>query len=190
MPTLLAMAEMKVKTKATNVINDSVKAVIEENNINTNELVTYYFNDKGEITSCGINTIMINQLSSEIVDKITYDLDKLGVENISIPMGNLLGSNMFGNIGPDIQIELLPIGTTMINYDREFRSKGINQINHRVWLNIDASLQVVVPMATEQLVVSQEITLVDRVISGVVPPNYINVPEDNALNVVPDDVSE
>lgn len=186
LPTLLAIAEMKVRTIATTVINEAVKNVIIENNINTDELVTYYFNEAGEVVSVGINTIQINALSAEIVEKITEDFDKLGIERIEVPFGNIIGSNVVANSGPNIGIEILPVGTTSISYDREFQSTGINQINHRVWLNINTTLQVVVPMATDKLTISQEFTLVDRVLSGVVPPNYIQVPKENALDVAPD----
>jgi sporulation protein YunB len=185
MPTLLAMAEMKVVTKATQVINEAVKEVLSENVLSADDLVTYYYNDNGEIISVGVNTIMINKLSSDIVEKIANDLEAIGIEKIYIPLGNIIGSNVLANAGPEVGIEILPIGTTKINYDREFRSTGINQINHRVWLNIDTTLQVVVPLATDKITISQEFTLVDRVINGNIPDNFIQVPEQNVLDVIP-----
>ncbi|TCK92434.1 sporulation protein YunB [Natranaerovirga hydrolytica] len=185
-PTLFSMAEMKIDNYATTLINDSIKRVIKENEVNVDELVTYYYNDKGEIISIGINTILINQLSTGVIDNINHNLEQLGVEKVYIPFGSLMGSNIFANMGPEIGVEILPIGTTNINYDREFRSTGINQINHRVWLNIEIKMQVIVPLATEQVTIDHQFTVVDNVISGVVPPNYIHVPEREILDVAPD----
>lgn len=186
LPTLFEIAEMRVHAHASTLVNEAIKQVIVENNIDTNDLVTYFYNDKGEITSTGINTMLINRLGSEVVDKISKNIEALGLETVYIPLGSVMNSNVFANVGPRIAIEILPIGNTSINYDREFRSTGINQVNHRVWFNIDTTLQIVVPMATEKITISQEFTLVDNVISGTVPPNYIHVPGNNILDVAPD----
>ncbi|MCT4542308.1 MAG: sporulation protein YunB [Vallitalea sp.] len=185
LPIVLAMSQLKIKTMATQSINDAVKKTIEEKKINTDELVTYAYNNKGEIISCGVDTIAINEICAEVINKISKEVDKYSDETIPIPSGNLIGSHIFANSGPSIEVRILPFGTATINYDREFKSTGINQINHRVWLNIETTMQVVVPLASEKVVVSQQVTLVDRIISGTVPPNYVNVPDKNILDVAP-----
>lgn len=185
LPVVVAMSQLKIKTIATQSINDAVKKTLEEREINTDDLVSYYYNDSGEIVSCGIDTIKINEICAEVINKIAEEVDRYSDEKIPIPAGHLIGSNVFANTGPDINVEILPFGTATINYDREFRSTGINQINHRVWLNIETTMQVVVPLASEKVTVTQQVTLVDRIISGTVPPNYVNVPETNILDVAP-----
>ncbi|GKX27984.1 hypothetical protein SH1V18_04640 [Vallitalea longa] len=185
LPIVVAMSQLKIKTIATQSINDAVRRTLAEKDINTDELVTYFYNEKGEIVSCGIDTITINEICADVIDKIAEEVDKYADETIPIPSGNLIGSNIFANTGPNIEVEILPFGTATINYDREFKSTGINQINHRVWLNIETTMQVVVPLASEKVTVAQQVTLVDRIISGTVPPNYVNVPDKNILDVAP-----
>lgn len=184
MPTLLAIAELNAKTQGSEIINNAVKEVLQDSKVETEELITYYYNSDGELTSIGINTIKINEISSQVIYTINEDIKSLSLEKIMIPFGHIIGSNVFANVGPNIGVELQPVGTTTINYNREFYSTGINQVNHRVWLDIETTIQVVVPMATEQITVSQQFTLIDNVINGVVPPNYINIPEDNVPNVI------
>lgn len=185
LPVVVAMAQLKIKTIATQSINDAVKKTLEERQIDTNELVSYNYNDDGEIVSCGIDTITINEICADVINKIADEVDRYSDEKIPVPAGHLIGSDVLANSGPDINIEIMPYGTATINYDREFRSTGINQINHRVWLNIETTMQVVVPLASEKVTVTQQVTLVDRIISGIVPPNYVNVPESNVLDVAP-----
>jgi hypothetical protein len=47
-------------------------------------------------------------------------------------------------------------------------------------------VQVVVPLFSDQIVVKRRVVLIDKVISGDVPPNYVNVPDQNILDVAPD----
>ncbi len=185
LPIVLTMSQMKIQTIATQSINDAVQKTLEEKQIDTDELVRYYYNDKGEIISSGVDTIRINEICAEVIHKISEEVDRYVDESIPIPIGSLIGASIFANTGPNINVEIMPYGTASINYDREFRSTGINQLNHRVWLEVETTMQVVVPLASEKVTVTQQVTLVDQVISGVVPPNYVNVPDKNILDVAP-----
>lgn len=184
-PILFAITEKKIQTKATLIINRAVKEVIQENNITADQLVTYHYNEKGELQSCGVNTIKINEFSAYVIDKITEDMERLRLDKIFIPLGNIINKSAFANFGPEISIDVIPVGSILINYDREFQSAGINQVNHRVWLNIKTNLQVVIPMITKEVSISQQVMLVDRVLNGGNPNSFVNVPEDNILDVAP-----
>ena len=59
---------------------------------------------------------------------------------------------------------------------------GINQVNHKVWLDIDTTVQVVVPLFADQIHISRRIVLIDKMVSGKVPPNYVNVLPNNVLD--------
>lgn len=190
MPSVLSMAQFKAKTIATSVINEAVKEVIEEYGISSKDLVHYVVDGDGSITSAQVNTIVINTITSDVNKKIDENFDKIGVYHLEVPLGNLTGSDLLANYGPVIDVMIMPIGTATINYDREFKATGINQINHRVWLDIQAEIQIVVPMATEQIYINQKFVLVDQLIEGEVPPNYVNVPESNILDVTPDPTIE
>lgn len=190
LPIVVAMSHMKIQTIATQSINSAVQKTLQENEINTNELVNYYYNEKGEIISSGIDTIKINEICADIIHKISEEVDRYTDESIPIPSGNLIGASIFANTGPNIHVQILPYGTATINYDREFRATGINQLNHRVWLNIETTMQVVVPLASEKVTITQQVTLVDQVINGIVPPNYVNVPGENVLDVAPNEFNK
>jgi hypothetical protein len=42
-----------------------------------------------------------------------------------------------------------------------------------------------VPLDSDKITVSQQVTLVDRLINGKVPESYVDVPYDNILDVAP-----
>ncbi|MEG0013854.1 MAG: sporulation protein YunB [Cellulosilyticaceae bacterium] len=186
MPTVMAMAKMKATSIATEAINESISQTLASSQITVEDLLSYDYNDLGELISWNVNSILINNLCAEIVSKSTEELQNIGTVSFKIPLGNLTGSRIFANMGPDISVQVLPIGTMEIDYDNQIQSTGINQVNHTVWLDIEVTIQVVVPLFSEQVVVKRRVMLIDKVISGKVPPSYVNIPEQDILEVLPD----
>lgn len=184
-PTVIAMAKIQANSVATKAINQGITQSLVTNQTTMQDLISYDYNDSGELISWNINSIMINNLCASIVDNTMDELQAIGIVKFKIPMGNLTGSRIFANIGPEISVDVLPIGTVRVNYDNNIRSTGINQVNHTVWLDVEATVQVVVPLFSDQVIVKRRVVLIDKVISGDVPPNYINVPEKEILEVIP-----
>lgn len=176
MSTVVAIADMKIRTISTNIISNAIDEILQENNINTESLVTYYYDEEGKIISIGINSVLINLISSGVIKKVSSEIDAYNSDKLSIPIGRLMGKSVFSNFGPKIKIKILPYGTVTTSYDSSFTSTGINQINHRIWLNVEMTMQVIIPINTAKVKVNQEVTLVDRVINGDVPNQYIVVP--------------
>jgi sporulation protein YunB len=184
-PTVLAMAKIQANTVATKAINQGITQSLLINQTTMQDLISYDYNDSGELVSWNVNSIMINNLCASIVDDTMDELQNIGIVKFKIPLGNMTGSRLFANIGPEIGVDVLPIGTIKVNYDNSIRSTGINQVNHTVWLDVEATVQVVVPLFSDQIIVKRRVVLIDKVISGAVPPNYVNVPEKDVLEVVP-----
>jgi sporulation protein YunB len=184
MPIVIDIASLKINTMATKIINEAVEETLVEEAVTTEDFLSYTYNQEGTIESCRVNTVLINKITSKIIAKITEDVDGSQHEELMIPFGHLIGEGVFSNYGPDIAVEIMPLGTANINYDKEFVSTGINQINYRIWLDIDLTMQLILPLNRERVVVKQEVTLVDSIFSGDIPDNYVNVPDDNILDVV------
>lgn len=182
-PSILIMANLEATTLATRIINESVKEIMEEKEVSSEDFLIYRFTTEGQLVDCVVNTVLINEVSTDIINRITKKVKELSVYVIKIPLGSVLTSDILANYGPDLKVQILPAGTAYIDYERDFSSTGINQMNQRVWLNVNTTIQVVVPLATQKLEVKQKVVIVDRVINGDVPPNYVNVPESNILDV-------
>jgi len=171
MPIVMNMAYIKANTIATHAISNAINDVFKE--VTVQDLVIYDYNEGGEVISWTLNTPVVNELSANIITGVSKELEEVSPATFKVPLGNITGNRIFANVGPEIGIKVLPLGTAVINYDREFRSTGINQINHTVWLNIDTMVQVVIPLSSEQIKVSRKVILIDKVLSGKVPPTYV-----------------
>lgn len=183
LPTVVAISNMRIQTVSNDIISEAIDDALSENDINTEDLATYYYNEKNEMISFGVNTVLVNKISSAVMKKISTRVTEYDGDLLYIPLGRFTGSSIFSNIGPLIKIKIMPYGTTSINYDSAFVSQGINQINHRIWLNIEMKIQIVAPLSTKEMKVTQTVTLIDRVINGSVPDSYISVPKDKVLDV-------
>ncbi|MGL4736207.1 MAG: sporulation protein YunB [Cellulosilyticaceae bacterium] len=190
MPSVMAMAKAKATALATEAINESIRDTLSAQQITTDDLLSYDYNDKGELISWNVNSILINQICTDIVTNTNQELQHIGEVSLKMPLGNATGSRIFANLGPDIIIKVMPVGTVKVDYSNDIRSTGINQVNHVVWLNIDATVQVVVPLFSDQVQVKRKVILIDKVISGQVPPSYVNVPKESILDVAPADLTE
>ncbi len=184
MPSIMAMAELEATTLATEAINNAISQTLVSNQTSIEDLLHYDYNDSGELVSWNVNSILINNLCAEIVSQCSHELKNIGTVPFEIPLGNLTGSRIFANLGPSIIVEVLPVGTVRVNYENDIKSTGINQVNHTVWLDVQATIQVVVPLFSNQVVVDRKIMLVDKVISGQVPDSYVNVPADSIFDVL------
>ncbi|OON93636.1 MAG: sporulation protein YunB [Candidatus Epulonipiscioides saccharophilum] len=181
-PTSMAMAKLETTTIATQAINEAIAQTLATNQTNIEDLLAYDYNDDGDQVSWNVNSILINNLCAQIIARCSDALQNIGILPFEIPLGNLTGSRIFANFGPDITIEVLPIGTVTVDYDNDLKETGINQINHTVWLDVEATIQIVVPLFEEEVVVNRRIMLIDKVSSGEVPPSYVNVPSDSILD--------
>lgn len=184
LPTVMAISEYRIRTMSTNMINKAVDDSLRDLDIDTENLVTYYYDGDDNFQSFGVNSVLINQICSSIIENINAQVNEYNEETLYIPIGKLLGKSVFANSGPSIQVRILPSGTASTSYQSSFKSSGINQVNHRIWIKVDMTMQVVVPFDSTQVIVSQDITMIDRVLNGQVPNQYISVPKDEILNVV------
>lgn len=176
MPVIRSLARNEAKMIAIKSINSGVHTSLEKNKVTTQDLLFYDYNEAGEVTSWNVNSIMINQLCTEIAENIIRDIHNAEVIQLKIPLGLITGAHMFSNVGPKINVKVLPKGTANIDYKNQLRATGINQVNHVVWLEVEMKMQIIVPLSSEELVVQRRVVLVDKVISGKVPSHYLNIP--------------
>lgn len=83
-PIFNTLCEKEAKAMATLVSNEQATAVMKEHTYD--ELFTIEKDNNGNITMIKSNVIPINEIISDIANKIQIELDKKGREKIEIPM--------------------------------------------------------------------------------------------------------
>ncbi len=171
-PTIQSIAEAEARWVATDAVNQAIRDKIA--NVDYNQLIIVQKDNTGQIVLMQPNIVRINQLASDITLSTQYALQGLVSERFSIPLGQVLGSQLLANYGPRVPVSICPIGTVRTSVFDKFESAGINQTRHSIYLDIETQVQVVVPLISSYVTVNTQVPLTDTVIVGKVPPFYVN----------------
>lgn len=174
-PTLLTIAEAKATLLATqsinNVISESVKL-----GIDPQKLVNVTLDSRGRVVLVQSNTMEFNKIAAETTIKVQNILKEIGEEEITIPMGQILGSQLLANMGPDIVVTIIPIGTVQVKVVDKFEQAGINQTRHMVYLIATTQIRIVVPLVSKSVSVDTQVPIAEYVVVGEVPNTYVQFP--------------
>lgn len=172
-PTLIALAEARARVIATEAINDAVSAKLAQDNAAIN-LVTIRTDNTGRVTFLQANTAEVNRLASETALYVQNRLKNISSQKVTIPLGQVLNSQIFANFGPKIRVTIIPVGTVQTDFTNQFEEAGINQTRLTIYLLVKCKVQVVVPMVSNFIEVTSHVPVSDSIIVGEVPTDYWN----------------
>lgn len=170
--TLVSLAESQAKWKATEAVH---RAILEEigGEARYEDLMHIEKDKDNNIILMQANIIKINRLSSGVAMNVQRQFEELKTEKFDIPLGQLTDSNLLASYGPQIGFRLLPVGTVEVTAEDSFEDAGINQTQHKIYLNVNSSVKVVIPLVGSVVDVSVKIPVADAVIVGEVPDTFI-----------------
>ena len=174
-PVLQSMAEMQAQALATDILADTMRDVLTESGIKSEDLVTYYYNPSGEIFAYSIDTVTIEKLAAMANTKMGEYLEEKKEFELDIPLGRITNNPLLAAMGPDIPIQVRVVGNPGVDYARSFESVGINEVNHRIWIEMELLIQVTTPLLTDVLTANMQFTLIDQTLSGKVPNTYLGL---------------
>ncbi|RKD26085.1 sporulation protein YunB [Caminicella sporogenes DSM 14501] len=183
-PTVLAIAEVKANEIASRAINESIYSKITDD-IRYQDLYFIRTDNEGNVTLMQANTIMMNKLASEVARTVQDTIRNIKSPSIRVPLGNIFGSQLLAQYGPKINIDVTPIGKVNVDFTSEFEESGINQTRHKIYLIVKAQVKTIIPFSSSTILVETKVPITETIIVGKVPENYINVPKDEYMNVVP-----
>lgn len=173
-PVLAAMAQRQAEVIGVDALNRSLAQHI-GSQVAYQDLVQLQHDQQGHVSFMQVNTTAINRLVTLLQQDIQTDLKNIGETSLSIPMGLILGSDLLAAYGPKFRVRIIPQGTTRIALDQDFSHAGINQTRHTIYLSVETRVRVMVPLQREDMVVRTRTPLVEAVIVGPVPDQYLNL---------------
>ncbi len=179
MPKLIAISGLEVKSFADKTIDDVVRESIEELNLKSSDFIDV----QNETTYITADTMLVNKFCAIVNSKIDYVFLNLGKKEIAIPLGAVTGVDILSNTGPEIKFRMVYKDDTSVDYETSFSAAGINQTNYKVWITVEVIMRLVNPLKSTDIKATRKIMLIDTVIKGTVPQNYlqINTTEDRTL---------
>ena len=184
-PIIISMGEAKVKSLATKAINMAVSEVLCEGDT-YDDIIDIKFTDSGEISYMQAKSLIVNRLSRDLVSTSQSKLDIIGEQGISIPIGSLSGVPLFMGRGPEVRLKLFPVGAISCQFKSVFSQAGINQTNHKIYVNINSNVTVVMPISSRQVNTTTQLLICESVIVGKVPETFLHYYNlDEMMNLIP-----
>lgn len=180
-PSIIAISEIKAKQVTTQAINNTIKTKI-KNDIDYDDLIFVHYDNEGKVTLMQANTMLMNSVASEVALEVQNELKQISESTIKVPLNNAFNTDLIRL--PSINIQIIPQGSVIVDFATEFESTGINQTRHRVYIIVTTDVKLIVPLVSENITITTNIPIAETIIVGEVPEQYINVPEDEILNLV------
>ncbi|NFE96375.1 sporulation protein YunB [Clostridium botulinum] len=178
MPSLDRVAEMTVRTRVLNIINNnSIKLFADE--FNYNEMIKIEKDKDGNITLIQADTVKLNYLASKLSIQCNEELQNLEDIKIKIPLGWFTENSIYYNLGPQMAIRVEDVGNINANYESAFESAGINQTRHRIYLNVESKVRVILPFKTNEVEIVTKVPVSDTIIVGKIPETAIDFKQSN-----------
>lgn len=172
-PIFEQVSTYEAKKLATFVANDQTTKVMQ--NYNYDSMFSIEKDSEGNVSMIQMNMYRVNIIISDIAYYIQEQMKEPENSTVSIPMGNLLGVDLFSGYGPSIKMKVVLLGSVETDLRSEFIAKGINQTLHRVYLQIDCPVQILSSYKTLEENISNQFLLAENVIVGKIPSTYYNL---------------
>lgn len=171
-PILTRLATARVSNTVNRIVVAAVNEAIATGDIDYDNLVSFEKDFDGRITALRSNMAEVNRLQNKIADDVLVRLSEVSTSELSIPLGTLTGSALLAGRGPSLKVRMQTVGTTTAAFRDAFTAAGINQTRHRIVLQVDAYMSILLPGFSTYTKVSNEITVAETVIVGGVPESY------------------
>lgn len=167
-PVFVSKAHSYANTMVTDIIEKAVNEVLSSGDYSKSASIS----DEGGVTSIEADTVKINKLKSELTVKIQKDVAEQCSGKIYIPLGSASGLYLLSGTGPKIPVSVYPAATVNTNYDESFKSVGINQVKHSIYINVDVEMHYAGYMLDECETINTDVPVLETVIVGGVPNYY------------------
>ena len=185
--TMLDMAFARAYSMAVETINRAVKQAMGQD-VAYEELIDAQMDAQGRVSMLRANTMRMNELASQTATALLAERELGSAENqvVEIPLGAALGVSFLSGFGPRLEVQILPVGAVHTSFDTEFETAGINQTRHKIFLNLRATVSLIVPTGSQLVEVTSTVPIAESIIVGEVPESFVDVNnEEDMLNLIP-----
>lgn len=172
-PIVSAAAQVQVQNNVTAVLEHAIAADLTEHQVRYDDLITIQRDASGGITALTTDMAAMNLLRTKLTSCVLEVLDGIDLSTVAVPLGSLFDLEVLWARGPSIHARAMSVGTISAEFDSEFVSAGVNQTLHRIWLELDVPITVLLFSGSAQTSVHTQLLVAETVIVGQVPDTYL-----------------
>ena len=184
--------ERRAVQEVENIISKMVNALATEEDYDVEKLYIVEKNANDEIIMIDFDQSEVNRVLERITANLGTYLVALEKGNIYftsiiknqdddiyqyyLRMGNVTGNLFLENLGAKVPLRINFIGNINSSIDFETEEYGINNIITKLFLKLELNVSVILPMSAKQSTVSTEIPIAIKMVQGLIPDYYQNLP--------------
>lgn len=158
---------------ATVSINDAVMDTLKDQ-IKYADLVTIEKNSSGDVSLMSVNSYKVNYVNREITEKTLSNIESSLSEGVPVPILLFSGINLLSGYGPNVKFKAVFLSGVKSNFTSEFKSVGINQTLHSVYIDVSVEVILEMPANRKKEICNGTVLVCETVIVGKVPDTYLN----------------
>lgn len=174
-PLVRDMAVSRVTNEASNVINFAIDEQIKNGSVDYDNMVLLEKDATGNVTALKTNMNEVNRLKTQVLDIVNEEILDLAVDQIGVPIGNLVMPEFFSGRGFYLPVKVISIRSSDAEFQNQFSQAGINQTLHQILMNVGITMSVLTPAGTENVTITSQVVIAETVIVGNVPNSYVTL---------------
>lgn len=168
-PVIESITANEAKIKSVSTINEAVMQELGREDVSYNDLISVERGTDGNVLSITTNMLRMNELKAKMISNIQQKLGNDTYATVGVPLGTLIGGDIFHGRGPKIPLKAALSGNVSADFNSSFESAGINQTKHQIYLDVRTSVYSFLPGFKTTTDVETNILVAETVIVGAVP---------------------
>lgn len=183
-PVITDYASAKVKAMTITAVNRAIFNVLNDDLVYS-DLITVKTDNNGKINFLEANTLKINNIAKNTAKESKAELDKIGEQTLKIPIGSLTQSPLLTGYGYPVSVKIMSTGSVFCNFKSIFDDAGINQTRHKIYIEVNANMEIVLPGNKRKVDCTIEIFIAESIIVGNIPNIYLNFGNSSNIDFLP-----
>lgn len=168
---LYRLSEASVQSMTVISVNEAVSETLER--IDYDSLVTVTHGSDGAVTGISANAQNVNLLARTTATLSMANLSARSENGIKVPVGAFTGIEFLAGFGPKVTFKIISVSRVSCEFESAFSSAGVNQTRHSVYMDVEATVTVVMPSGSKEISSVTEVLVAESVIVGEVPDVFL-----------------
>ena len=171
-PSFIEYAKVYSNNIANEVVNSAVDDVFVKEEYQS--LAKIMENSSENIKAIETDTAKVNRLKSAIIQSMQKNIDLHKSDTVYVPLGSCSNLYFLAGLGPKVPIRIYPVSIVNADFKESFDSVGINQVKHKLYLDVSMKMSFVGMMFAQSDTVETSVLLNETIIVGDTPTYYGN----------------
>ena len=168
---LYRLSEASVQSMTVLSVNEAVSETLER--IDYDSLITVTHGSDGAVTGISANAQKVNLLARTTATLSMANLSARSKNGIKVPVGAFTGIEFLAGFGPKVTFKIISVSRVSCEFESAFSSAGVNQTRHSVYMDVEATVTVVMPSGSKEISSVTEVLVAESVIVGEVPDVFL-----------------